>query len=247
LHHMKEENKIALVTGGNRGIGFATAKQLLRLGYFVFVGTRDENKGQAAVQEFHALGFDKASLLVIDVADSKSVKSAAALLSSQAGKLDILINNAAIGGRQPQNAAAIDITVLRDVYDTNFFGVVQVTQAMLPLLQRSEAPRIVNLSSELGSLGYQYREKSDYFAGNLMAYSSSKTALNSYTLMLAIQLQHTAFKINSVTPGFTATDLTDHTGSQTPDEAAQVIVKYATLGPDGPTGQFVGSGGQLLW
>lgn len=114
-------------------------------------------------------------------------------------------------------------------------------------MQKSQAPRIVNLSSELGSLSYHYREKSAYFASNLMAYSISKTAINAFTLMLAIEMQHTAFKINCVTPGYTATDLTNGSGSQTPEEAAQVIVKYATLGQDGPSGQFFAGTGQMFW
>src|SRR5471030_1092113 len=114
---MEEKSKIALVTGGNKGIGFATAKQLLALGYFVYVGARDEEKGMIALQQLKALGFDKASLLVIDVADGKSVKAAADLLSTEIGKLDVLVNNAAIGGRQPQSASSVDMGVLRDVYD----------------------------------------------------------------------------------------------------------------------------------
>ncbi len=244
---MKEKLQIALVTGGNKGIGFATAKQLLELGYFVYVGARDENKGLEAVQRLNAAGYKKAALLVIDVADINSVKAAAEQISAKGENLDVLINNAAIGGRQPQSAISLDISVLRSVYDTNFFGLVQVTQAMLPLLQKSAAPRIVNVSSELGSLGYHYRDKSEYFASNLMAYSTSKTAVNAYTLMLANAMQQTPFKINSVTPGYTATDLTDHTGSQTPDEAAKILVKYATLDEDGPSGKFFGSIGRMFW
>jgi NAD(P)-dependent dehydrogenase (short-subunit alcohol dehydrogenase family) len=244
---MKEELKIALVTGANKGIGLATAQQLLSLGYFVYIGSRDEKNGLAAVQQLKALGFDKASFLSIDVTDSRSVKTAAEHLSLQSPRLDVLINNAAIGGRQPQSASSVDISVLRGVYETNFFGIIQVTQAMLPLMRRSTAPRIVNVSSELGSLDYQYREKSAYFASNLMAYSTSKTALNAFTLMLANEMQDTAFKINSVTPGYTSTDLTNQTGSQTPDEAAKIIVKFATLGQNGPSGQFFGSTGRLPW
>ena len=244
---MKEKSQIALVTGGNKGIGFAAAKQLLSLGYLVYLGARDEKKGLAAVQQLNALGFNKASLLVLDVADIKSVKEATELLSTKIEKLDVLINNAAIGGPQPQSASSVDISVLRDVYDTNFFGTVQVTQAMLPLMRKSKAPRIVNASSELGSLGYHYHDKSEYFASNLMAYSTSKTAVNAFTLMLANEMQHTPFKINSVTPGFTATDLTNQAGGQTPEEAAQVIAKYATLGSAGPSGEFFGSAGKLFW
>ena len=244
---MKEKSQIALVTGGNKGIGFATAKQLLELGYFVYVGARDEKKGLEAVQQLNAAGYKSAALLVIDVADINSVKAAAELIYERNGNLDVLVNNAAIGGPQPQSAGKLDIATLREVYDTNFFGLVQVTQAMLPLLQKSPAPRIVNVSSELGSLGYHYRDKSEYFASNLMAYSTSKTAVNAFTLMLANEMQQTPFKINSVTPGYTATDLTDHTGSQTPDEAAKVLVKYATLDQDGPSGQFFGSAGRMFW
>jgi NAD(P)-dependent dehydrogenase (short-subunit alcohol dehydrogenase family) len=244
---MKKNLKIALVTGANKGIGFATAKQLLNLGYFVYLGAREEQRGREAVKQLHALGFELASFLKIDVADIISVKAAAVQVSEQAGKLDLLVNNAAIGGTQPQSASSVDMTVLREVYETNFFGAVQVTQAMMPLLRESTAPRIVNVSSELGSLGYHFREKSAYFASQLMAYSTSKTAINAFTLMLANDLQHTAFKINSVTPGYTATDLTDYTGDQTPNQAAAIIVKYATLKEDGPSGQFFGGNGPMIW
>jgi NAD(P)-dependent dehydrogenase (short-subunit alcohol dehydrogenase family) len=244
---MQKKVQTALVTGANKGIGFAVAKQLLALGYFVYLGARDEKKGVAAVQQLIALGFGNVALLVIDVANGRSVKAAAEQLASTAEMLDVLINNAAIGGEQPQSASSVDIGLLRKVYDTNFFGTVQVTQAMIPLLLRSATPRIVNVSSELGSLGYHYRDKSAWFAGNLMAYSTSKTALNAFTLMLANELQHTAIKVNSVTPGYTATDLTNQTGGQTPDEAAKIIIKFATLGQNGPSGQFFGSAGQILW
>ena len=244
---MKDNTNIALVTGANKGIGFAVAKQLLELGYSVFLGARDEKKGQAAVQQLSELGLTEVSFLLIDVADSKSVRAAAEQLSLEAGRLDVLINNAAIGGQQPQSAGLMDIALLRDVFDTNFFGTVEVTHAMLPLMKKSANPRIVNVSSELGSLGFHYAGKSSYLASHLMAYSTSKTAVNAFTLMLANEMQHTPFKINNVTPGYTATDLTGQAGSQTPDEAARVIVKYATLAADGPTGGFFGSAGHLPW
>ncbi len=244
---MKENMQIALVTGANKGIGFAAVKQLLSLGYFVYLGARDEKKGLAAVEQLKVLGYDNVSFLPIDVSNDASVKRAAEMLSSKNGKLDVLINNTGIGGHQPQSASSVDMALLKEVYETNYFGTVRVTQAMLPLMQNSGSPRIVNVSSELGSLGYHSQQKSPYFASNLMAYCSSKVAVNSYTILLAIEMRDTAFKINSVTPGYTATDLTNFSGNQTPEEGAQEIVKYATLNQNGPTGQFFGSGREMPW
>jgi NAD(P)-dependent dehydrogenase (short-subunit alcohol dehydrogenase family) len=244
---MKINSLIALVTGANKGIGLSTTKQLLSMGYHVYLGARDETKGQSAIEQLNRLGFSKVSLLVINVSDATSVADAVTRFASLESQLDVLVNNAAIGGTQPQQASSINMDLLKEVLETNYFGVVRVTQAFLPLLSNSESPRIVNVSSELGSLSYHSRNKAEYFAKHLMAYSTSKVALNSFTLMLANELQNTAFKINCVTPGYTATDLNNYSGSQTPDEAAQIIIKYATLSKDGPSGQFFGSGGQLSW
>ena len=244
---MKINSLIALVTGANKGIGLSTTKQLLGMGYHVYLGARDEAKGQAAIEQLNRLGFSKVSLLVVDVSDAASVADAVKRFASLETRLDVLVNNAAIGGQQPQQTSSINMDLLREVLETNYFGVVRVTQAFLPLMSNSESPRIVNVSSELGSLSYHSRTRAENFAKNLMAYSTSKVALNSFTLMLANEFQNTAFKINYVTPGFTATDLTDNSGSQTPDEAARIIVKYATLPKDGPSGQFFGIDGQLPW
>jgi NAD(P)-dependent dehydrogenase (short-subunit alcohol dehydrogenase family) len=244
---MANSNKKALVTGANKGIGLSTAKQLLAMGYHVYIGTRDSIKGKGAVDYLMKEGFPNVSLLALDVTDTDSIKKAASVFAQSNKSLDVLINNAAIGGKQPQQTSSVDLQLLREVLETNYFGAVQVTQAFLPLMHHSTAPRIVNVSSELGSLSWHAQTRNEFNAKNLMAYSTSKVALNSFTVMLANELQHTPFKINSVTPGFTKTDLTNYTGSQTPDEAARVIVKYATLPPDGPSGQFFGSDGHIPW
>lgn len=244
---MKGKQLIALVTGANKGIGLSTAKQLLEMGYHVYLGIRDEARGQAVIKQLTAEGFSKVTLLIINVADVGSVAKAAEKFASMENRLDVLINNAAIGGQQPQTTSSINIGLLKEVFESNYFGAVQVTQAFLPFLHKSEAPRIVNVSSELGSLGFHSQNSSGYFAKHLMAYSSSKVALNSFTIMLANELRNTSFKINSVTPGFTATDLNNHAGARTPAEAASIIVKYATLPNSGPSGQFFGSDGRMPW
>ena len=244
---MSSNSLTALVTGANKGIGLSTAKQLLMMGYHVYLSARDEAKGQAAIAQLKQMGLTKVTLLVMDVADANSVALAAMQFASAEDRLDVLVNNAAIGGTQPQQTSTIDMDLLREVLETNYFGAVRVTRAFLPAMYNAENPRIVNVTSELGSLSYHSRTRHQQFAKQLMAYSTSKAALNSFTIMLANELQHTSFKINSVTPGFTATDLTNNGGSQTPDEAARVIVKYATLSDDGPTGQFFSSSGQFAW
>jgi len=244
---MKINALTALVTGANKGIGFSTTKQLLAMGYHVYLGARDEVKGRTAIGQLYKMGFSKVSLLVIDVANAASIDDALKRFASLESRLDVLINNAAIGGTQPQQASSINMDLLREVLETNYFGVVRVTQAFLPLMFNSESPRIVNVSSELGSLSYHSRTKAEYFAKHLMAYSTSKAALNSFTVLLANEFQHTSFKINCVTPGFTATDLNNNSGSQTPDDAARIIVEYAMLPKDGPSGKFFGIDGQFPW
>jgi len=237
----------ALVTGANKGIGLSVTKQLLELGYYVYLGARDEARGQEAIRNLNELGFSKVTLLVMDVTNAGSVANARARFASLESSLNVLVNNAAIGGTQPQQTSVINIDLLREVLDSNYFAAVQVTQAFLPLMFEASHPRIVNVSSELGSLSWHAQTRNEFYAKNLMAYSTSKVLINSFTVMLANELQHTHFKINSVTPGFTKTDLTGFTGSQTPDEAARIIVKYATLQPDGPSGQFFGSDGHIPW
>lgn len=238
--------KTVLITGANKGIGFETAKQLAQSGYFVYLGSRDKIKGLEALEKLKAFGINNVDCTEIDVTNINSIKSARKELESKTDALDVLINNAGISGGQPQNISSIKIEDLRKVFDTNFFGAVQTTQEFIPLLKKSSAPRIVNVSSELGSLAVHNNTQNPNY-GIYDAYSCSKTALNAFTVMLANEFKNTNFKINSVTPGYTATDLNQFKGTQTVEKAAKVIVKYATLDNDGPTGKYFKEAGEIDW
>ena len=240
--------KTVLITGANQGIGLAVASILAADGdnYQVYIGSRDPAKGEAAVKQLQLAGARHLSCLQLDVTDLASVQSAAQQLAKEINTLDILINNAAIAGDQEQRIHVGSLDNLRAIFETNFFGAVQVTCAFLPLLEKAALPVIVNVSSELGSLhthlqtgGTNYRLYD--------AYSASKTALNALTVLLAQQLSDKPFKINSVTPGYTATNLNHYQGANTPEAAANVIIQYATIGPDGPTGGFFGRQGAIQW
>jgi NAD(P)-dependent dehydrogenase (short-subunit alcohol dehydrogenase family) len=238
--------KTVLITGANKGIGFETAKQLAQLGYLVYLGSRDKIKGLDAINKLKGLGISNAELIEIDVTDINSIKQAKQELETKIEALDILINNAGIAGELPQNISSCEMENLRKVFDTNFFGAVQTTQQFIDLLKKSNEPRIVNVSSELGSLTlHSHTQNPNYDLYD--AYSCSKTALNAVTVMLANEFRNTKFKINSVTPGYTATDLNQFKGVQTAEQAAKVIVKYATLGDDGPTGKFYNNKGEIAW
>ena len=232
--------RTVLITGANKGIGLETAKQLAQLGeYFVYLGSRDKARGEAAIKQLNAEGITNVELIQIDITDNESIRRAKETLQARIDALDILINNAGIAGAQPQHIATTDIQNLRTVFETNFFGAVQTTQYFLPLLEKSAAPVIINVSSELGSLARHSGPERNPNWDNFDAYSCSKTALNAFTLALANQFRNTKFRINSVTPGYTATDLNQHRGLQTAEEGAGFIVKQATIGPDGPTGKFL--------
>jgi len=229
--------KTVLITGANKGIGFETAKQMAQLGYFVYLGSRDKSKGLEAVNKLKGLGILTVGALEIDVTNIDSVIKARHELESNIESLDVLINNAGIAGEMPQNISNVEIDNLRKVFETNFFGAVQTTQQFIPLLQKSTEPVIVNVSSELGSLAiHSNRQNPNYELFD--AYSCSKTALNAFTVMLANEFRDTNFKINSVSPGYTATDLNQHRGLQTVEQGAKFIVKYATIGIEGPTGGY---------
>jgi len=238
--------KTVLITGANKGIGFETARQLAQLDYFVYLGSRDKIKGLDALEKLKASGLDNVDCVEIDVTDIDSIKKAKQELESKIDVLDVLINNAGISGGQPQNMSSLEIENLRKVFDTNFFGAVQTTQEFIPLLKRSGEPRIVNVSSGLGSLTVHSTTQNLNFA-LYDAYSCSKTALNAFTVMLANEYSDTNFKINSVTPGYTATDLNQHKGTQTAEQGAKIIVKYATVDNSGPTGKFLKEDGEIDW
>jgi NAD(P)-dependent dehydrogenase (short-subunit alcohol dehydrogenase family) len=238
--------KTVLITGANKGIGFETAKQLAQLGYFVYLGSRDKINGLKAIEKLKASGIKNVDCIEIDVTNIDSIKSARKELESKIQQLDILINNAGISGEMPQNISTYDIENLRKVFDTNFFGAVQTTQQFIPLLKKSSEPRIVNVSSGLGSLTVHGNTENSNFS-IYDAYSCSKTALNAFTVMLANEFRNTNFKINSVTPGYTATDLNNFKGTQTVEQGAKAIVKYASMDTNGPTGKFVKEDGEIDW
>ena len=230
--------KTALITGANKSIGFETARQLLQQGYYVYVGSRDQQKGQQAVDQLKSEGLTNVEPITIDVDNADSVKAARQTLGQKTDILDVLINNAGISGRLPQPPVETDISLFRQVFETNFFGVINVTQAFIDLLKQSPDPRIVNVTSGLGSLTMQNDPTWKYYPVKPAAYVSSKAALNAYTIVLAYDLRDTPFRVNAVDPGYTATDFNGHSGPGTVPDAAARIVKAATIGADGPTGQF---------
>ena len=230
--------KTVLITGANKSIGFETARQLLQQGYYVYLGSRDMKKGQQAVSQLHAEGLNQVEPIEIDVDQIESIKAAREVLGRKTKVLDVLINNAGIHGSVPQPPLETDIRVFKQVFETNFFGVIEVTQAFIDLLRQSPEPRIVNVTSGLGSLTLQNDPAWKNYVVKPACYVASKAALNAYTIVLAYTLRDTAFKINAVDPGYTATDFNNHSGPGTVPDAAARVVKAATFNADGPTGQF---------
>jgi NAD(P)-dependent dehydrogenase (short-subunit alcohol dehydrogenase family) len=245
---MSEVRKIALITGANKGIGFEIARQLGTQGIIILAGVRDQANGEAAVQKLRAMAID-ATVIHLDVTYQDTIDAAAAMIDQTYGKLDILVNNAGIsvreGGTPPSELALEDVC---KTFATNVFGVFAVTKAMLPLLRRSDAGRIVNMSSEMGSL--TINGDSTSFTAQMpptLAYNASKTALNALTVFFAKELRNTHIKINSVSPGYVATDLNGYSGLLTTEQGAKKPVAFATLTDDGPTGGFFGENGVLAW
>ena len=231
--------KYALITGANKSIGFETARQLLQQGYYVFLGSRDPQKGQQAVAQLKSEGHAQVESVQLDVTEAASVATARRAVGQQTPVLDVLVNNAGISGSMaPQTALATEVSLFEKVYDTNLLGVVRTTQAFIDLLRQAAAPRIVNVTSSLGSLALNTDPAWYAYDVKLAAYNSSKAALNMYTVVLAYELRDTPFKVNAVDPGYTATDFNHHSGPGTVTEAAARVVKAALLGPDGPTSQF---------
>ena len=230
--------KSALVTGANKGIGLEVAKLLAQHGFFVYLGSRNLASGQAAVQQLQATGLTHLEAVQLDVTNPDSIQAARATIGEKTPVLDVLVNNAGISGGMAQAALHATLEQFRDVFETNVFGVAGVTQAFIDLLQQAPQPRIVNVSTAMASLTTYSDLDNENFAYRFPVYQSSKTALNMYTVNLAHELRGTAFKVNAVCPGYTKTDFTGHQGTSTVEEAGQRIVKYALLGPDGPTGKY---------
>ncbi len=241
------ERTIALVTGANKGIGYEIAAGLGALGWSVGVGARDEERREAAVEKLRAGGVD-AFGVPLDVTDDASVTAAAGLVGARAGRLDVLVNNAAVTGGMPQDPSTVDFTAVRTAVDTNVFGVIRVTNAMLPLLRRSASPRIVNMSSRVGSLTLQTSTDDALVTGPLsVAYTPSKTYLNAVTIQYAKELRGTNILINAACPGYVATDLNGFRGIRTPEQGAAIAIRLATLPDGGPTGGFFEDDGAVPW
>ncbi|RZM23026.1 MAG: SDR family NAD(P)-dependent oxidoreductase, partial [Pedobacter sp.] len=230
--------KKVLITGANKSIGFETAKQLLQQGYYVYLGARDAAKGEQAVQQLHAEGLTAVEALTIDVDSLESINAARAILGGKTETLDVLINNAGVSGALPQTPIETDMTTYKQVFETNYFGVIAVTQAFIDLLKSAPEPRIVNVTSGLGSLTLNTDPTWKYYPFKAAAYMASKAALNAHTIALAYHLRETNFKVNSVDPGYTATDFNHHSGPGTIEDAAARVVKAAVLEANGLTGQF---------
>ncbi|MFG1676003.1 SDR family NAD(P)-dependent oxidoreductase [Micromonospora sp. NPDC049282] len=241
------ERTTALVTGANKGIGYEIAAGLGALGWQVGVGARDEQRREAAVAKLRADGVD-AFGVPLDVTDDASVTAAARLLQERAGGLDVLVNNAGITGGMPQQPGDADVATVRAAVEVNVVGVVRVTDAMLPLLRRSASPRIVNMSSGVGSLARQSASAGEHQTGPLsVAYAPSKSMLNAVTIQYARALGDTNILINAACPGFTATDLNGFRGVRTPQQGAAIAIRLATLPDDGPSGGFFDDAGVVPW
>ena len=238
--------RIALVTGANKGIGREIARQLAQAGVFVLIGARDTGRGHAVTDEFASQGL-QAAALQIDLNDPAGIAAAADAIRVQYGRLDILVNNAGIVDAADGPPSTASFEAARRIMDTNFIGTLAVTQAMLPLLRASPAARIVNLSSSLGSLTINGDPASPYYSARLIGYNASKAALNMLTVQLAEELRGTAVVVNSVSPGYVKTDLTGHNGFMTPEEGAALPVKYALLSEDAVSGRFVEAAGATPW
>jgi len=256
LPSMKHTSPVALVTGANKGIGQEIARVLATRGFTVLVGARNLARGEAAARDMPG----DARALQLDVTQADSIASAAARVRDELGRLDVLVNNAGIARASNDGTpSTIDdiqresapsrapLSLVRAVFETNVFGVIAVTQAMLPLLREAPAARIVNVSSGLGSLTRISAPEFAHRRVGGVTYAPSKTALNAVTVAFAQELEGTRIKVNAVCPGYTATDLNNHSGTRSVAEAARRPVELALLGPDGPTGSLSNDEGPVPW
>ncbi len=231
-----------LITGANKGLGFETARRLIAAGHTVYIGCRDTDRGRRAADDLGA------RLVQLDVTDDESVDTAAKAIEADGG-LDVLVNNAGIEGRTPDGGVvgATETTpdLMRTLFETNTFGLIRVTRAFLPLLQRSPAPVVVNVSSGLGSMARMTNPGTPAHAYPGVGYPASKAAVNMITVQYAKAFP--TMRINAVEPGYTATDLNHYSGTQTVEEGAEIIVRMAQVDPDGPTGGYFDAAGPLPW
>lgn len=240
--------KIALVTGANKGLGFETSRRLAEQGMLVLMGARSATKGRKAAKELRQAGLST-EFIRLDVTKPEQIREAAGVIAKRFGRLDILVNNAGISDREASQSsnstATISPKALRAIFDTNFFGLVELTQRLLPLIKKSDAGRIVNVSSIMGSL--TIHSSKDGMSYKPFAYDASKTAVNAFTIHLSAALAGTKIKINSAHPGWVRTDMGGPQAPLSPSEGAGTAVRLATLGPDGPTGKFFHGEKELPW
>ncbi|MEW9527259.1 SDR family oxidoreductase [Microbispora sp. NPDC049125] len=247
---MIDHHRIALVTGANKGIGFAVARALAADGMTVLLAARDPGRGDEATAALRAEGLD-VHRLTLDVSEPGSVREAAERVETRFGRLDVLVNNAGISGGASQTPGAADLDTVLAVFDTNVFGVIRVTDAVLPLIRRSSQGRVVNVSSGVGSMG-NMTDPAHYMSRlpALVGYPSSKAALNALTVQYAKELRPYGILVNAVAPGACDTDFTRDLGydlTRTAAEGAGIVVQLATAGPDGPTGGFFDDDGPVRW
>ena len=243
---LDHNGKVALITGANKGIGFEVARQLGAKGITVLIGARNPQLGQEAEAKLRADGA-AAYFIELDVTNSETIAKAAETIKAQYGKLDILINNAGVVAKGDGPPSVANPEAVRSVLEVNFFGVLAVTQAMLPLVRKAPSGRIVMLSSGLGSLTLN-GDPNWAFAGiKPLGYCGSKAILNMLTVQLAWELKDTAIKVNAVNPGYTATDLNNNSGTQSLEEGAAETVRQALVPDDAPTGGFFETGAVTPW
>ena len=242
------DHQIVLITGANKGLGFATAAELARAGHTVLLGARDPHRGATAAARLADQGLD-VRFVRLDVTDPVTIAAAAALIEAEYGSLDVLVNNAGISRDRGRTPAEFPVAALREIYETNVFGVVAVTNAMLPLLRRSPAGYIGNVSSGLGTVAFLAEPDPPLRRyANLLGYNSSKAALNAITLIYANLLRDTGIRVNALSPGFCATDLNEHSGPLTAEEGGAHLARQITSSGNGLTGVFLNeNGGTYPW
>ncbi len=238
------KSRTVLVTGANQGIGFETAKELGAMGFTVLLGARNSDRGKEAEEALVKEGI-KAHFVLLDVTKQDTIDKVAELIDNTYGSLDVLINNAGIAVEKGRQPSQLDTQDLKETFEINFFGLFAVTKAMLPLLIKSTAGRIVNVSSGRGSFANNIKPVDKSL--NALAYNSSKAAVNMLTLTFSKELIETSIKINSAAPGYTITAINDFKGHRTVQQAAEIIVKLATLDENGPTGGFFDENGAVPW
>ncbi len=239
--------KIALVTGGNKGIGFEVCRNLEQAGCRVLLGARDRALGEKAAERLRSEGLAEVTCLELDMTREQTVTAAAQQVKAAYGHLDILVNNAGINVEGDGPPSTADLEAVRKVLDINFIGTLRVTQAFLPLVRKAPSGRIVNVSSELGSMAMNSDPKWPHYDVKLIGYNASKSAINMLTVQLAWELRGTNVKVNSANPGFTRTDLNNNMGTQRVEVGAVAATRLALLEDDGPTGVAISKDGQDPW